>query len=170
MWLFVCLFIYLLASASVCLILAIALTDFTLVLRTNPKYLATSFGNTYSQLYWNITLILRGNMSSKSSDGMTLLHYKYNACDRLRICLICWVITSPLLLRLIIIVLAQNVNNGHCTIHSYCRKVIRFLCVLLGLKDVLCEGIIFRNVEEKRETLPSANYLCRAIMMNNQIV
>ena len=105
-------------------------------------------------------------MSSKSSDGMTLFDYKYNACDRLRMCLI----TSPLLLRLIIIVLAQNVSNGHCTIHSYCRKVIRFLCVLLGLNDVLCEGIIFRNVEEKRETLPSANYLCRAIIMNNQIV
>ena len=33
----------------------LAMADFTWILRTNSNYLAMSFGNTLSQLHWNVT-------------------------------------------------------------------------------------------------------------------
>lgn len=53
------LFICLLESTSFCLMLDMALTGFTLVLRTNSNHLTISFGDTNSRLYWNVTLLFR---------------------------------------------------------------------------------------------------------------
>ena len=43
-----------------------------------------------------ISPLKEGNTHLKTFDGMMLLHCKYNARNRLRVCLICWVITSLL--------------------------------------------------------------------------
>ena len=92
---------------------------------------------------------------------MTLPHCKCNACDRLRMFLICWVITSLLgsskmfQHKLLTVVSVQSILNA--------GNKLKFLCIWLGLKNGLIFGYDSSKCRRKVRNYP----FCKPPLQNN---